>query len=198
MGKKFKFDSAYYRRYYRYPNGRARDVEETWLLGGFVFGYLDYLKLPVKRVLDIGCGLGYWREVVESRPSKTEYVGVENSKVLCDRFGWTHGSVVDFKSRRSFDLVICDGVLQYLAQDQAVSAVKNLASLCSGALYLNALTREDWRDNCDQSRTDGDVYVRKGDWYRRQLEPYFVGIGGCLFLPRSTTVAVWELGKSSK
>lgn len=198
MGKNFKFDSAYYRRYYGYPNRRARNVEETRLLGAFVFGYLDYLELPIKRVLDIGCGLGYWREVVESRPSQTEYVGVENSKLLCDRFGWIYGSVVDFRSRKTFDLVICDGVLQYLAQDQAVSALKNLASLCSGALYLNALTREDWKDNCDHSRTDGDVYVRKADWYRRQLEPDFVGIGGCLFLPRSTTVAVWELGKSSK
>jgi hypothetical protein len=50
--------------------------------------------------------------------------------------------------------VICYDVLQYLKPAQARQAIANLARVCRGALYFGALPLEDWRDNCDQGRTD--------------------------------------------
>ena len=45
-------------------------------------------------------------------------------------------------------------------------ALNNLARLCRGMLYFTALTRKDWDENCDQSRTDSQVYLRTASWYR--------------------------------
>ena len=103
--------------------------------------------------------------------------------------------MVDFKARAGFDLVICTDVLQYLPNADASAAIDNLAKLCRSAMYFNLLTREDWEENCDRERTNGDVYLRSSDWYRRRLRRHFVQVGGGLFVsPRSPTV-LWELEK---
>jgi len=51
-------------------------------------------------------------------------------------------------------------VLQYLPNADAAAAIDNLARLCHGAMYFNLLTREDWEENCDRQRTNGEVYLR--------------------------------------
>ena len=61
------------------------------------------------------------------------------------------GPLQSLRMRERFELVICYDVLQYLEPAQARQAIANLARVCRGALYFGALTREDWRDNCDQS-----------------------------------------------
>ena len=144
MGERYEFDEAYYERFYNYPRIRASDVKEFAVLGDFVCAYLRYLSQPVRRVLDIGCGLGFWQDSVARHYPKASYTGVEISEYLCERYGRTRGSVVDFEARAAFDLVICTDVLQYLSHAQASAAIENLATLCRGALYFNLLTREDW------------------------------------------------------
>ena len=57
------------------------------------------------------------------------------------------------------------------------------------------LTIEDWRENCDRSRTDGDVHMRSTRWYRRRLSRWFVNIGGGVYLKRPVDVAVWSLDR---
>src|SRR5690606_8085648 len=84
------------------------------------------------------------------------------------------------------DLVICQGVLQYLRASEAQQAMRALSRLTSGALYLEVLTREDWEHNCAQDRTDGDVSLRSSAWYRRHLQPRFIAIGGGIFRPKYT------------
>ena len=178
------FDEAYYKRFYGYPHGREADRREFALMGEFVCSYMRYLRLPVRRVLDIGCGLGYWKDNIAEHYPTARYVGVEYSPFLCEKFGWIRGSVVDFKTRGFFDLVMCNDVLQYLSNADARTAIDNLARQCRGALFINALTREDWDDHCDRQASDGDVFMRKADWYRRQLAKHFVNAGGCLFVKR--------------
>jgi hypothetical protein len=51
-----RFNAAYYDRFYRRRSTRVSDVRETAKLGRFVSGYVDYLGIQVKRVLDAGCG----------------------------------------------------------------------------------------------------------------------------------------------
>lgn len=187
------FDKQYYDRHYRNPRTRATTPEQTRQLGDFIAYYLKYLNVEVTALVDIGCGLGHVLAALEGHYPGARCVGVEVSEYLCKHYGWTKASVTDFSSRNAFDLVVCNDVLQYLPDEAAQTALARLASLSEAALYLGVLTTEDWNDNCDKARTDGNAYLRSGDWYRRRLRRWFVNVGGGLFLKRPVQVAVWEL-----
>lgn len=195
MIKPVKFDRAYYERFYGYPRARLRDRQEAVELGDFVCAYVRYLGQPVRRVLDMGCGFGFWQQVVARHYPRARYSGVEASDFLCEELGWIHGSVVDFKARGAFDLVICKDILQYLPNAAASAAIENLATLCRGVLYFNLLTRLDWEENCDQAQTNGEVYLRSSAWYLRRLRRHFVRAGGGVFVSRRSSVVLWELEK---
>ncbi|MCA8967293.1 MAG: class I SAM-dependent methyltransferase [Planctomycetes bacterium] len=190
------FGAAYYRRFYEDPRTRVGDRAAVRKLAGFVAAYLTYLDVPVRRILDLGCGVGHWRDAAAKLWPQATYLGVEYSRYLCERFGWQHGSAADFAPtgrHGEFDLVICQGVLQYLDDDTAARAITNFGRLCRGALYLEALTRLDWEQNCDRSVTDGDVHLRPGDWYRRRLATDFQDCGGSVFTARRAGVPLFEL-----
>ncbi len=186
------FDRLYYDRYYRDPERRVAEEEGTARLVSFVASYLKHLEIPPDTALDLGCGLGLWRSGLEAHFPGIAYQGVEVSEHLCDELGWALGSVATWDGDEA-DLVVCHGVLQYLPTREARRAIENLARLTSGALYLEVLTQEDWADNCDQDRTDGDVHLRKASWYRRELQGRFVALGGGLFLPADSDVVLYEL-----
>ena len=192
-----RFDRAYYDRFYRNARTRVYDPAEVRALCNYVLAYLDHLDVGVRRVLDLGCGLGYWRDALEELRPGLKYVGVEVSEYLCDQYGWERGSIVDYRGRGSFDLVICQGVLQYLTAEEAERAIANLGRLCRGALYLEVLTKEDWEQNCDRSLTDGDVHRRPARWYRQRLHPRFLNGGGGVFIRRETGVVLYELEKGA-
>ena len=187
------FDKAYYDQFYMEPSTRAVAPDEFHRLSQFVCAALRYFDQPVKRVLDLGCGLGYWQGVIEQEFPRASYTSVEISGFMCETYGWRKGSAVDFRSRWPFDLVICNDVLQYLDDNDAETAVDNLGSLCRGALYFGALTRQDWRENCDQNRTDGKSYLRTGSWYRQRLARHFITIGGGLYASHRSDIVLYEL-----
>jgi O-methyltransferase involved in polyketide biosynthesis len=95
--------------------------------------------------------------------------------------------------RSTFDLVVCQGVLQYLDDRAAARALRNLGQWTRGALYLEALTRRDWRHVCDRQRTDGNVHLRSGAWYRRRLARTFTAAGGGVFLQNAAGASLFEL-----
>ncbi|HLU40648.1 MAG TPA: class I SAM-dependent methyltransferase [Planctomycetota bacterium] len=188
-----RFDAAYYARFYGDRRTRVADAASTRRLGEFVCAYLRFLGLPVREVVDLGCGLGHWRAVIAAQFPRARYTGVEVSDYLCRRYGWQKGSAVDYRHPRPADLVICQGVLQYLDARQARAAIDNLARLTRGALYLEVLTRTDWEENCDRSVTDGAVHLRTGAFYRRLLRRHFHACGGGLFVRRDAGVVLFEL-----
>lgn len=191
------FDAEYYARFYGDPRTQVTDAETTESLARFVLAYLGHLDLEVRSALDLGCGLGWWRAPLAAAGCD-DYTGVELSDYLVGKYGWKKGSVVDFRGPRGkqYDLVVCQGVLQYLTRDTAREAIANLARLSRRALYLEALTTADWRDNCDTERTDGAVHLRSGRWYRRLLDPHFIACGGGLFVKRDSGVVLFELEKA--
>lgn len=193
MSDAFAFDQNYYDRFYRDPQTRVASQEATDRLADFVCAYLTHIDLHVDRVLDLGCGLGFWQNAIGRHFPVAEYTGVEISRYLCEEMGWLHGSVVDFRSRKKFDLVVCQGVLQYLTDSECRDALENLGRLCRGALYLEALTTQDWEVNCDQSVTDGAVHLRTGAWYRKRLAPHFRNAGGGVFLSHRADASLFEL-----
>lgn len=193
MSDSFAFDQDYYDRFYRNPETQVATQESTDRLADFVSAYLMHIGQQVRNVIDLGCGLGFWRESLARHHPEASYTGVEVSPYVCEELGWTQGSVVDFKSRRKFDLVICQGVLQYLSDEDCRAAIANLAGLCRGALYLEALTRQDWEENCDRDVTDGTVHLRPGAWYRGHLAKHFTNCGGGVFLADRSDATLFEL-----
>lgn len=187
------FDADYYRRYYEEPRTRVTDAASVRRLATFVTAYLGYLQVSVRSVLDLGCGVGHWRTALADLLPKAKYRGVEYSEYQCERMGWEQGSAVDYAPGRTFDLVICQGVLQYLDDDDAARAIANFGRLSAQALYVEALTRRDWQENVDRSTTDGDVHLRTGTWYRRRLARHFVHVGGGLHVRRDAGIPLFEL-----
>jgi SAM-dependent methyltransferase len=193
-----RFDADYYRRFYGDARSRVADLAAVRRLAAFVAGYLRYLQVPVRSILDVGCGVGHWRQAAAECWPRARYHGVEHSAHMCERHGWTQGSIVDLDARAAtgrsrFDLVVCQGVLQYLDDREAARAITNLAKWCKGALYLEALTARDWQRNCDRSRTDGDVHLRSGEWYQRRLSRRFIACGGGVFCSKDAGVTLFEL-----
>jgi SAM-dependent methyltransferase len=191
--RRFDFNEAYYRKYYQDPRTRVGDRKGCRALANFLFAYLKYLQVPVASVLDLGCGIGLWRDEVLRHRSAARYVGVENSAHACRKYGWEQGSVTDYRPAEDFDLVLCHDVLQYLDDGEAEAAMRNLAGLAKSALHLEVLTAEDWANNCDQEKTDGGVHLRGAAWYRERLKPRFFACGGGLFLARNTPAVLYEL-----
>ena len=188
------FDEAYYQRYYFDPRTRVVDPGHSQRLAAFVASYLAYLRVPVAHVLDLGCGIGLWRDLLAQHLPGARYHGVELSEYLCQRYGWERGSVVDWQAGEAFDLVICQGVLAYLSPPDLKRALANLGRLCRGALYLEAVTLEDYeQDAIDLELTDPRLFRHRAALYRRGLSPHFRPAGGGLWLSRRAQVPLFAL-----
>jgi trans-aconitate methyltransferase len=188
-----RFDSAYYRRFYVTVATRAVTRAETDQRGRLVAAAVQQLDLPVRRILDAGCGLGWFRKSLLRAFPQAQYVGVEYSEYLCRRFGWIQGSIANFRSRHTFELMICSDVLQYLDDRAAAQAIGNLARLSRGALYLHVPTELDFKERADLKGTDMDVQLRSGDWYREKLDRHFEHAGFGVYVKRGVPVTQWEL-----
>ncbi len=188
------FDQAYYERYYFDKKTSVADPQHLARLATFVCAYLRYLRLPVQRVLDMGCGVGLWRPLVAQQLPEAHYQGVEFSEYLCQRYGWQQGSVVDFAADAPYDFVICQGVLPYLNPADLKRALANLGRLTRGALYLEAVTREDYEaGTLDEDLTDPRLHRHRAQLYRRGLAPNFINLGGGLWLSRQAQVPLFAL-----
>jgi len=189
------FDRNYYRRFYGNRRTRVTSGVEMDRRAGLIASVLRHFELPIRSVVDVGCGIGLLRKPLLREFPRARYTGLEVSEYLCRRHGWRRASAVDFEMAEPCDLTICYDVLQYLDSRDAARALERLARATRMVLYVSALTTEDWRDNCDRSRTDGDVYLRTGNWYRRRLARNFAPIGIGLWLKRGYRLVQWELEK---
>ncbi len=190
------FGPAYFRKFYLKASTRVVTPADMRTRARLIAAILAQAGIPVRRILDAGCGIGLLRIPFSEVLPRARYTGVDASDYLCARFGWTKGSVVDYSPKRPSDLVVCYDVLQYLDDREAARAIANLGRLTRAALYVSALTREDWRDNCDRSRTDRAVHLRTGDWYRRRLKRQFRYLGFGLWLRKDVTALFWEMERT--
>jgi SAM-dependent methyltransferase len=188
-----RFDRDYYQRYYFNPRTAVISRAEMRARARLIAAYTVHIGLPVRRILDAGCGTGALRRTLLRYLPRSMYVGLETSEYLCQRYGWEHGRLETYRPEAPFDLVVCYDVLQYLDDRQSGSAIANLARLCRGALYFTVLTRQDWLHNCDRKRTDADVHLRSAAWYRARLRRGFREIGAGFWLTRHAPLTIWEL-----
>jgi len=189
-----QFDQQYYERFYADVQTRAVSPLEQQQQADFISAYLRYLAVPVSRILDIGCGLGVLLAQLRQQFPSATATGVEFSNYLCDKYGWRHGSVVDFQEQ-PFDLVVCNDVLGYLNKKDCRRALQNLADLTRHALYVSVLTEEDL-PICDTEHTDMQQKLRSDQWYKKHLANHFVAVGGGLFLKKPLEFAVWQMERA--
>jgi SAM-dependent methyltransferase len=187
------FDSRFYQRFYRDPRTRVTTQAEMARRAAVVAAIVKQWQLPVRRILDAGCGLGWMRPAMLSAFPGSAYVGLEFSEHLCRRFGWIQGSLADYRARARFDLVICYDVMQYLPERDARRAMANLGRLCRGALYFHAPTLEDWQHHADRSCSDGNIHLRESQWYRSRLSRRFRYAGFGVHVRRGVSFPQWEL-----
>lgn len=186
------FDEDYYTRHYGDEATRVTDAATTARLAEFICAYLRYLHIEVDEVLDLGCGVGLWRDPIARCLPDARYRGVENAEHACAQYGWERGSIVDYAGPPA-ELVVCQGVLHYLDARQARAGIRTLTRVAPLALYLEILTQEDWEENVNQTLTDLPRKLRPVSWYRELLHPHFRSVGGGLFLAREADVALFEL-----
>src|SRR5260370_38369304 len=158
-------DAAYVRKYYFNAATRVTTAADMRGRAQLTRAVLRPAGVPVRSILDAGCGIGLLRKAFAAALPRARYEGLEASDYLCTRYQWTKGSVVDFAPRSASDLAVCYDVLQYLDDRGAARAIANLAKLSCAAIYVSALTREDWRANCDRTRTDRAGRLRPVDRY---------------------------------
>lgn len=194
-GTRSQFDKAYYDRFYRDPGTRAVTPAATRRQAEFIAAYLRYLEVPIRRILDVGCGTGVLLRALARQFPGARTVGVEFSDYLCEAYDWEPGSVVDYTPADHQDLVICNDVLGYLDDADAETAIDRLAAYTASALYLGVLTTEDLA-LCDAARTDADQITRPAGWYRDRLAAEFQNLGGGLFLKKPVDVCVWHLERA--
>jgi 2-polyprenyl-3-methyl-5-hydroxy-6-metoxy-1,4-benzoquinol methylase len=187
-----RFDKSYYQRFYLDPRTAVVSRVEMKARANLIAAYAIHIGLPVRRILDAGCGIGMLRAPLMRAFPRAAYTGLEYSEYLCERFGWTQGSLADW-SADPFDLTVCYDVLQYLDDRTAARAIVNLGRLTRGMLYLSALTSRDWRANCDRTRTDRDVHLRDVAWYGARLRRWFRPSGAGFWIRRGAPLTTWEM-----
>jgi len=186
------FGERYFQQFYGHRETRVAEPADGVKLGRFIAAYAGLLELPVRSILDVGAGTGRLRRPLLRAFPGASYLGTAASEYACAKYGWQHCSILDL-DRGSFDFVMCNDVLQSLDRGDAARAIDRLAARCRGLLYFAALTREDWQQNCDQSRTDPDVHLRSTRWYAQRLGRAFRNLGGGLFVRRDAPVVIYSL-----
>jgi hypothetical protein len=165
-------------------------------LGEGVVSLASWWRIPIRSVLDVGAGKGYWRDWLTSTRPRVTYHGIDASDYACRRYGHERADIAVWRPRRQYDLVVCQSVVQYLDDSGAAKAIETLAAACRGLLLLEVPTIADRGTVIDPSGTDLGVFWRSGNWYRKRLAAGFVEIGGGMWLSRSCTAVFFELERA--
>ena len=188
-----RFDEAYFQRYYRDPRTRVGSPDSVAKLARAVVSLADYWSIELNSVLDVGAGLGWWRDALTSERPTIAYRGVDLSPIACRDAGHEQRDIAKWRARETFDLIVCQGVLQYLGTRDCSRAIENIAAMSAGLLYLEVLTKEDIEEVVDLQKSDANVQVRTGEWYLSKLKPHFIQLGCGLFCARRSGAVFFEL-----
>ncbi len=189
-----RFDAEYYRRYY----GR-RPVHDRRRIGQLATGVLSlaaWWRLPVRSVLDVGAGKGFWGEWLAEHRPRIRYHGIDASSYACRQYGHELADLATWTPARRYDLVVCQSVLQYLDDRGAARAIDVLRRACGGLLFVEVPTIGDRDSVIDPEGSDLDVHWRSGRWYRQRLNVGFVEIGVGLWLSRTVPLPLFELERA--
>jgi SAM-dependent methyltransferase len=158
-----RYDQSYFDRWYRDPRHRVNTPAGVRRKVRLTLGIAEaLLERPVRSVLDVGCGEAPWRShFLDERP-KVEYLGVDSSEYVVERFGrsrgiraGTFGTLGQIGITTKFDLIVCCDVLQYVRTEELRPGLAAVSGLLDGVAYLEAFT--------DADELEGD----KRHWHHR-------------------------------
>jgi SAM-dependent methyltransferase len=123
----------------------------------------------VRNALDIGCGEGLWRAALLRERPQIEYLGIDPSAYVAQRFGTRRNirqgditSLGALRIRGPFDLIICNDVLHYVPTPELRSGMRSVAARLRGVAYLGLFTR------ADDIEGDTKTFLRRTpSFYRR-------------------------------
>lgn len=186
------FDESYFRRFYRSEKSRAHSAAQVATLAAGLDGLCAWLHAPVRAVLDVGAGPGFLRDWFKQHRPKVAYRSVDYSEYACAEYGHEQADISRFRDGE-YDLIVCQGVLQYLDDAACARAIGNLAAMSRGLVYLEIVTARDLKEVCDPSGTDADIHVRPGSFYRKHLARGFTQVGAGLWAAKSAGLSFYEL-----
>ncbi|MFN8573562.1 MAG: class I SAM-dependent methyltransferase [Gemmatimonadaceae bacterium] len=196
------YDKAYFDKWYRHPTHRVKSAKDIARQLRFIVNATEYLlERPVRRVLDVGCGEGNWLPPLQQLRPAVKYWGVDASEYAVARWGkrrniqlGTFGAMEGLTLPRQVDLVMCCGVLMYVAPDELRRGLVTLRERAGGVCYFEVFTSED-NATGDFSRRE----MRPAAWWRRLFRAAgFVPCGMHLYLPDDLEhcAAVLEHGRA--
>ena len=190
-----RFDAGYYARFYgRRPVHTRRQVAH---LCEAVSGVMSWWALPLRSVLDVGAGPGWWRDWFADHRPRVKYRSVDVSEHACRRYGHEQQDISVWEPDRPADLVVCQGVLQYLDDRSTAAAIRHLATGTRSLLYLEVPTAGDRAGVLDLDASDLAVQWRTGAWYRRHLRSAGLAqVGAGLWAPSELAAALYELERA--
>jgi hypothetical protein len=171
------FDASYFRRFYESRRSRVYGADQIDHLARGVTGFIQWFGGEIERVLDVGAGTGLWRDWFREHMPAVAYRSLDVSEYACAKYGHELRDITRWRGRQKNDLVVCQGVLPYLPEAECARAVANMAAMCRGFLYLEAITARDLREVCDRTRTDVRVLARPAAFYRKLLGKHFEPVG---------------------
>jgi hypothetical protein len=171
------FDASYFRRFYESRRSRVYGKEQVDSLARGVTGFVQWFGGDIEKVLDVGAGIGLWKDWFREHMPDVRYRSIDVSDYACERYGHERRDIAAWRAREKFDLVVCQGVLPYLDDATTAKAIANMAAMCRGFLYVEAITSRDLREVCDRSKTDVKVRARPASFYKRLLARHFEPLG---------------------
>jgi SAM-dependent methyltransferase len=191
------FDAAYFKRFYESRRSRVYGREQIDHLARGVTGFVQWFGGEIGSVLDLGAGTGLWKDWFRENYPHVHYRGVDVSEYACKRYGHERRDISRWRAREKFDLLVCQGVLPYLDDEACDRAIANMAAMCQGFLYIEAITSRDLREVVDRARTDVTVRSRPATFYRRLLARHFEGVGCGLYHLKGGDVVFYDLERGS-
>jgi SAM-dependent methyltransferase len=192
-GPRAAFDEGYFHRFYRgSEKERAHSAAQVATLAQGLDGLCAWLHVPVRAVLDVGAGPGFLRDWYRQHRPAVEYRSVDYSAYACAQYGHEQADISRLRDGL-YDLIVCQGVLQYLDDAACARAVRNLAAMARGLVYLEIVTAKDLAEVCDPAGTDQHIHVRTGAYYRKLLRPHFLQVGAGLWAARDAGLVFYEL-----
>ncbi len=194
------YDRDYFDRWYRSPRAVVRRtvVERKARLALAATEHL--LGREVRTVLDVGCGEAPWRGMLRRIRSDVDYTGIDPSDYVVRRYGrqrdvrqGTLQSLDRLDLSRSYDLVVCSDVLQYLPNAEVKQGLRLLAKRVGGVAFIEAFTAGD-----DMVGDRELWHARSAGWYRRAFaDAGLIPVGLHLYIGprlRSATNELERLG----
>ncbi len=175
-----RYDREYFDRWYRRPRSRVVTPAVIARKAHLVLAVAEYFSgSAVRSVLDVGCGEGEWRAVLRRVRPGISYLGIDPSEYAVARYGarrnlrlGSFDDVAEHAKGRTFDVIICSDVMQYVPPAALKRGVEQISKHLSGVAFLEAHTTADLLDGDMR-----DWHRRTPGYYRRILAN--AGLTGC-------------------